>query len=634
MKLKNKIFHNYIPKNLFFLRRLVFSLCIMIIFFTILIINLYYLQIINFNNYSQESEKNRIKFIPIIANRGIIYDRNKVPVAINKKIYQMNLIIKKTKNLENTLKKLNSIIHFSEKEITLLKNKYNFNKNKNSIIIKKNISILDISRFLVNKYKFPEIIIKNYNQRYYPYGSLLTHTVGYVSKIQKNDLNKFNKEAKKLQYTLKSNIGKIGIERFYENILHGKTGYKIVEVNHVGKIIRELSKKLPQSGNDIIISIDIKLQQFIHKLLIGSRAAVIVTNPQNGEILAMVSTPSYDPNLFVEGISNKDFNNLLHDNNHPLINRVTQGVYPPASTIKPYIALSALSIGNIKENSTINDPGWWELPGSTKKYRDWKRSGHGIINITKALEESADTFFYQIAYDMGIERLSLWMKKFGYGHLTGIDLQEENKGNMPDKLWKIKRFKKSWYHGDTIPVGIGQGYWTATPIQMNKSLMILINNGIVQKPHLILSNNDLYDKFKNINSNYLKIEENIDIINAKYWEIVKNAMYGVANRVNGTLYKNFETAPYKIAAKSGTSQVYNLNTHLKYDEKNIPENLRDHKLIIAFAPYNKPHLAITIILEHGGLLKSNIGILTRKIFDYILLKNLNSINYKNNILIN
>ena len=470
---------------------------------------------------------------------------------------------------------------------------------------------VQVARFAVNQFRFPGIEVKGYQRRFYPYGSALTHVIGYVSKINDKDVERLDKEGILPNYAATHDIGKLGIERYYESTLHGKTGYEEVEVNNRGRVIRQLHEQPPQAGKDIYLTLDLSLQIYIEKLLSGSRAAVVVTDPRTGGILALVSNPSYDPNLFVDGISNKDYQGLLNDTNRPLINRATQGVYPPASTVKPYIAVSALSAGVITKNTSLFDPGWWQLPGSEKRYRDWKKWGHGRLNVTKALEESADTFFYQVAYDMGIDRLSSWMSKFGYGEYTGIDLSEERAGLMPTREWKQKRHKKPWYQGDTIPVGIGQGYWTATPIQMAKALMTLINDGTVKTPHLLQST-----RIDGVLVPY-KQEDSTQIgsINSGYWEIAKDGMYGVANRPNGTGRKFFEGTPYKAAAKSGTAQVYSYET---YNASKVAEHLRDHKLMVAFAPYENPTVSVAIILENGGAGPA-VGTITRQILDHILL---------------
>jgi penicillin-binding protein 2 len=470
------------------------------------------------------------------------------------------------------------------------------------------------ARFAVNQFNFPGVEVKGYQRRYYPYGSALTHVIGYVSKINDKDVERLDQEGILANYAATNDIGKLGIERYYENVLHGKTGYEEVEVNNRGRVIRQLHEQPPQAGKDIYLTLDLHLQTYIEQLLTGSRAAVVVTDPRDGGIRALVSNPSYDPNLFVDGISGKDYRGLLQNTDRPLINRATQGVYPPGSTVKPYIAVSALTNGTISRSFSLFDPGWWQLPGSDKRYRDWKKWGHGRVNVTKALEESVDTFFYQVAYDMGIDHLSEWMSKFGYGSLSGIDLSEERTGVMPTREWKLRRFKKPWYLGDTIPVGIGQGYWTATPIQMSKALMSLINDGSVRVPHLLYSTRDNGKLVPYQQPQHIQIGDPHN----GYWEVAKDGMYNVANGPTGTARKNFADAPYKIAAKSGTAQVYGLKTNEVYNAHKIPERLRDHKLMTAFAPYDKPSVAVVVVLENGGIGPA-VGTITRQILDHIML---------------
>lgn len=395
-----------------------------------------------------------------------------------------------------------------------------------------------------------------------------------------------------------------------------------MEVNSKNRIIKKLYSKKAESGSNIILTINIELQKYISNLLPEKiRAAIIVTDPRNSEIISMISHPSYNSNLFVEGITSKDFNNLINNNDRPLINRVSQGTYPPASTVKPYIAIAALSSKFINKNTFLYDPGWWKLPNYNKKYRDWKRSGHGYIDIIKSLEESSDTFFYRIAYDMGIDNIFYWMNKFGYGQSTGIDLYEEHPGHLPNREWKKKRFQLNWYQGDTIPIGIGQGYWTATPLQMNKAIVTLINNGVIRKPHLLLfyKNESKTYRFNNLTDNIFLFNE----INKKHWEIVKKGLYGVAHKKNGTSYKYFKNTSYKIAAKSGTAQIHNLKENEIYDSKKINKNLLDHKLLTAYAPYHDPTIAISIILENGGENKISIGNIILKIINFILLNKIN-----------
>ncbi|MFV9997890.1 MAG: peptidoglycan DD-transpeptidase MrdA [Arsenophonus endosymbiont of Dermacentor nuttalli] len=610
-KKKRTPFRDYTAESSLFIRRALIAFIIIVILISILIANLYHLQVIRHEDYQTRSNDNRIKLVPVPPSRGIIYDRNGIPLALNRTFYQLEVIPEKATNLEEVFAELRDVVDLTDDDIANFKKERKRSRRFTSIPLKTSLDEVQVARFAVNQYRFPGIEVKGYQRRYYPYGSALTHVIGYVAKINDKDIERLENDGLLKNYTATHDIGKLGIERYYENILHGKTGYEEVEINSRGKVIRQLHEQPPQAGKDIYLTIDLNLQVEIEKLLTTSRAAVVVTDPRNGEVLALVSTPSYDPNLFVNGISNKDYQALLNNPNRPLINRTTQGLYPPASTVKPFIAVAALSENVITANSTIFDPGWWQLPNSEKRYRDWKRWGHGRLNVVRAIIESADTFFYQLSYDMGIDRISDWMKKFGYGYYTGIDLAEERSGIMPTRAWKQKRYKKPWYQGDTIPVGIGQGYWTTTPIQMAKALMTLINDGTVKIPHLLYGT-----KLGNVMLPYEQKDHiQIGYIHSGFWELAKQGMYGVANAPNGTARRSFANTPYKAAVKSGTAQVFSYET---YNASKLAEHLRDHKLMIGFAPYQNPTVSIAIILENGGA-RPAVGDLVRSIFDYVLL---------------
>ncbi len=607
-------FRNFEAEEKLFARRALVAFALVVICFTILGVNLYRLQVRDHGYYQTRSNQNDIKMIPIAPTRGLIFDRNGIPLVHNVTWYDITLTPYKIDDMQATLKALTPIVDLTPDEIDAFTRALKQSSRYKPVVLKEELTDEEVARFSVNQYRFTGVSVETYQDREYPYGADLAHVVGYVSKINDRDVARLDKEGKWPNYAATHDIGKLGIESYYEDVLHGITGYEEVEVNNRGRVIRQLHEQSPQAGRDIWLTIDLKLQQYIETLLAGSRAAVVVSDPRTGEILAMVSTPSYDPNLFVDGISGKDYRGLLNDENRPLYNRAIQASYPPASTVKPYVAVSALSAGVINRNTSLFDPGWWQLPGSEKRYRDWKKWGHGRLNVTKSLEESADTFFYQVAYDMGIDRLSEWMNKFGYGHRTGIDLPQESAGNMPTRDWKMKRFKKPWYQGDTIPVGIGQGYWTATPLQMNKALMILINDGVVKVPHLLRATRE----GRTMVPWRQPPGEPIGDVHSGYWEIAKDGMYGVANRANGTAHKSFADAPYKIAAKSGTAQVFGLKENETYNAHKIAERLRDHKLMTAFAPYDKPRVAVTMILENGGAGPA-VGTVMRQILDHIML---------------
>ncbi|MEX6003034.1 peptidoglycan DD-transpeptidase MrdA [Providencia vermicola] len=611
MKNQRTPFRDHTAESMLFIRRALIAFGVIVLLTAVLVTNLYHIQVVRHEDYQTRSNDNRIKLVPIAPSRGIIYDRNGTQLALNSTFYQLEIVPEKVSDLQETLDKLRDVIGLTDEDIANFEKERKRSRRFTSIPLKTQLNEVQVARFAVNQYRFPGLEVKSYQRRSYPYGSALTHVIGYVAKINDKDVERLDKDGKLANYAASHDIGKLGIERYYEDVLHGKTGYEEVEVNSRGRVIRQLHEQPPQAGRDIYLTIDLELQIYIEKLLTTSRAAVVVTDPRNGEILALVSNPSYDSNLFVNGISNKDYQALLNNPDRPLINRTTQGLYPPASTVKPFISVAALSEKVITPSTTIFDPGWWQLPGSEKRYRDWKRWGHGKLNVVKSIIESADTFFYQVAYDMGIDRLSDWMSRFGFGDYTGIDLAEERAGIMPTREWKQKRYKKPWYQGDTIPVGIGQGYWTATPIQMSKALMTLINDGQVKTPHLLYGT-----KLGNAMVPYEDKEtKQIGDIHSGYWELAKQGMYGVANAPNGTGRRSFIGTPYKAAAKSGTAQVFSYET---YNASKLAEHLRDHKLMIAYAPYDKPTVAVAIILENGGAGPA-VGHIVRQIFDHVLL---------------
>lgn len=597
-----------------FICRVSIAFALVVICFGILIVNLYRLQIVDNSYYQQRSSQNDIKLLPIAPTRGIIFDRNNTPLVRNVTRYDIQLTPYKIANLKQTIAQLVPVVGLTPDDVNNFWHTLHENGRYKPVILKDALSDQAVAHFAVEQYRFPGVGIGTYQERDYPYGATLAHVVGYVSKINDNDDKRLSESGEAENYAADHDIGKQGIEGYYESLLHGKTGYQEVEVDNHGRIVRVIKQIPPVAGRNIWLTLDLPLQQFIEHQLSGQRAAVLVENPHTGAVLAMVSMPSYDPNPFVEGITGKAYAALLKDPDRPLINRATQGLYPPASTVKPYIAISALLKGVITPQTTFFSGATWTLPGTERKYRDWKKSGHGMLNVTRAIEESADTFFYQTAYMMGIDMIHDMLGKFGYGSYTGIDLHEEYQGLLPSREWKFRVHKKQWYQGDTISVGIGQGYWIATPIQMEKALVTLLNNGHVVIPHLMEKN-----ALGNEVSMYQPPEKQAQVgdPSSPYWALVRRAMFGMANDPNGTGYKYFHTAAYGIAAKSGTSQVFSLKENQVYNAKMIPMRLRDHIFYTAFAPYNDPQVAVTLILENGGDEGVTAAPIMRNILDYL-----------------
>ncbi|NVP01852.1 penicillin-binding protein 2, partial [Photobacterium damselae subsp. damselae] len=547
-------FRDHTAEVRLFGRRAIFSFAAIIILMGVLIGNLYHLQVQDYSAYKARSNDNRIKIIPVAPNRGRIFDRNGVLLAENVPIYSLDLYPSKIKDLKQTLAGLQKLLGITDEQIAAFYKEKRHTSHYKPVTLIEQMTETQVAEFSVNEFHYPGVDVDAYLERYYPYGAQLTHVLGYVAKINDRDIQRLKDEGVYSNYKATHTIGKLGVERYYESLLHGKSGYEKVEVDSRGRVVRTLSYVPPVSGKDIMLNIDLGLQEYANQLLTQQvkdpvtgkmvtkprRGSIVVLDPKDNSVLAMASSPSYDPNLFVHGISSKNYRALLNNPDHPLLNRATLGVYPPGSTVKPEIAVAALTTGVITPQTTYDFPGWWQIPNAktTRKFRDDVRWGHGRVNIYKAIEESVDTFFYQVAYDMGIDRLSTWMKKFGYGQPTGIDIREETNGNMPTREWKHARFKVPWYQGDTIPVGIGQGYWTATPMQIAKAASVIAESGVEHRPHLlkgIVEENDKVDDAEF--PDFPKV-----VAPKQNWQIAQEGMHLVT--VSGTARSIFKNVAY------------------------------------------------------------------------------------------
>ena len=591
-----------------------------VILMGLLVANMYNIQVNQFQDYQTRSNDNRIKVVPIAPNRGLIYDRNGVLLAENRPVFNLELTPEKIKDIDATIQELQTILEITPEQIERFHRERKRTRRFKSVPLLTQLNEKQVAVFSVNQYRFPGVEISATLKRYYPYGEVLTHVIGYVSRINDRDMQRLIREEKDANYQATRDIGKLGIEKYYEDLLHGTAGYQEVEVNSRGRVIRTLKYVPPVPGKDIVLNLDINLQLYVHQLLDGRRGSAIVLDPRDNGVLAMVSSPSYDPNAFVHGISGKAYRDLLNDKNRPLVNRTTLGIYPPASTIKPFMAVAALQEGVITPNTTRNDPGYWRIPNSdTRPFRDWLRWGHGRVDVIKSIEESVDTFYYQIAYDLGIDRISNWMMMFGFGDYTGIDIYEESKANMPTREWKMARHKTPWYKGDTIPVGIGQGYWTATPMQIAKATSVLVNEGAVTAPHLLKATIDNGGDFEEQeNSEYVTYPP-IQNVPDKYWNMAKEGMRLVNHGTKGTARRSFYNMDYQTAGKSGTAQVFGLGEDEEYNADEVAEHLRDHALFTGFAPFEDPEVVVSVVLENAGGGSSNGAPVARKIFDRVII---------------
>lgn len=594
-----------------FARRAFVGFVFVTLLVAVLLSNLYTIQVDDHQDYQTRSNDNRIKVIPIAPNRGLIYDRNGVLLAENKPVYNLEVIPEEVDDLDASLSALTQYIDISEQQKSDFTDDIKHNRRFKSQVLKARLTELEVARFSVNQHKFPGFSIEARLARYYPFADTLTHALGYVAKLNKKELAKLESEDQGTNYRATHDIGKLGIEKYYEQLLHGQVGSQRVEVNNRGRVIRTLSMTPPQPGHDLVLTLDIGLQQIAQHAFKDMRGAVVVMDAKDGGVLALYSNPSYDPNLFVHGISSKNYKALLNPD-RPLINRTTQGRYAPASTVKPHMAILALEEGLVTENTTIWDPGFFQIPNVDHKWRDWKRWGHGHVDVYKAIEESCDTYFYDTAYRLGITKISDFMAQFGFGDLTGIDIHEETTAILPSKEWKEARFKESWWRGDTISVGIGQGYWTATPMQIANALNILVNKGVNRPPHLVQVAKQ-ENQVVQINN-----EEKPPVIlkDPKHWQIALDAMHNTVKKVTGTAHKAFKGVNYDPAGKTGTAQLVSIAQGERYDAKSLKERHRDNAIYVGFAPYDDPQIVVSIVVENTGGGSTVAAPIARQLMDY------------------
>ena len=608
---KRNSIRNHGAESELVMRRTIVTFIAILFAIGILITNLFYLQISSFNSYKTRSNDNRISVQTIPPTRGLIYDRNGILLAENQSVYSLQVIVRNTRHLQDDIKKLTSLLSLTKDELSQFKHNNRRSRSFKPITIREQLSPDDVALFTVNRHHFKAFSIHASFKRYYPYGETFTHVLGYIAKINSNDLKKIKERGEEVRYRGTKYIGKLGIERYYEDTLHGQPGQRQVEVDSWGKVIRTLNFTPPVPGKNIKLNIDINLQLKAQSLLAGMRGSIILMEAKTGAVLSLVSAPTYNPNLFVSGISQKQYKGLLDSRNRPLINRATQGRYPPASTIKPQMALLALNEEVITEETQIQDPGWWIVPNSKRRFRDWKRWGHGLVDVFHAIEQSCDTFFYDTSYKLGIDRIEPYMRLFGFGEYSGLDIAEETKAIMPSRTWKQKRFKKPWYDGDTISVGIGQGYWTVTPIQLTKATATLATRGYSIEPHLLHTISSAKTSF----TPKYDPKRIINLEDEHYWDIALKAMHGVTSKKSGTAHKAFANTAYTVAGKSGTAQVINIKDNEFYDADKISERHRDNAMFVAFAPFETPEVVATVVLENAGGGSSHAAPIVRQLLD-------------------
>ena len=587
-----------------FKQRLNFIFGLIIFIFLVLLIKFFYLQIIQFNLYSSLSTSNRIKIIPIPAIRGQILDRNGEILAANKLIYTLEIDPEMKLDLNKIKNQLSDIVEITKYDIKKYNKIFKESYYSSTLPIKTNLSTIEVAKFVANNYKYPNIILKHKFSRSYPKEKSGAHFIGYINRINKKNIKKLKKSNNYKSYMGLDHIGQTGIEFFYENKLHGFPGYKKIEVDANNKVIRTIETVEPKHGKDIILSVDYKIQKVAEKAFGSYKGAMVAMNPKNGEVIAYVSQPTFNPNLFTNGIDEINWKRLNSSIHKPLLDRVVSGLYPPGSTIKPFVAFAALENNVRNPPFSIQDKGFFIMPNSSKIFKDWKKGGHGEVDIIKAIAVSCDTFFYGLGIELGIPKLNNMLRKFGFGDKTNIDIPNEKKGLIASPKWKKNKYKKKWYQGETAITAIGQGYTQTTPIQLALATTKLINPNNIIQPYLFQ---------QNISPKYMKKElENIK--ENKNLSLVKEGM-SLVTKEGGTAAFIGRTTDYNVSAKTGTAQVFGLKEGQVYNEATLPDRLKDHALFIAFAPSENPELVIAIVIENGGHGGSTAGPIAKKVFD-------------------
>jgi penicillin-binding protein 2 len=604
-------------------RRIIAATIVMFMCLGALATRLVYLQVFRHDYFSDLSQGNRIRIDPIPPPRGLILDRNGVPLALNRPAFQLELTREQTPDVDAALAKLVRVGLLAAEDVERTRHMIMARRSFDAVPIKLQLSEEELARFAVNRPDLQGIEVRPRLTRYYPNVGTAVHALGYVAAISEQDMDRIDVA----NYSGTTLIGKNGVERSYEDRLHGQTGYQQLLVNAQGRRVervgvkqQELERKEPIAGGDLYLSIDLSVQKAAEDALVGKRGAVVAIDPSNGDLIAFASTPTFDPNGFVRGLTVPEYRALTDNIDIPLYDRALRGVYPPGSTIKPFVALAALQYGVMAPETTHYCRGYWQFPGSSHRYRDWKKGGHGTVNMHTAIVQSCDTYFYGVANLLGIDRLHDFLTDLGFGEKTGIDILGERTGLVPSTAWKKNTFKQKslqvWFPGETVIAGIGQGYMLFTPLQLASAAATVATRGQRFAPRLVRSVRDsVTGKVTDLAPQPLPP---VKLNEPKNWDVIVAGMIGVTNEGGGTAHAAQAGAPYKIAGKTGTAQVFSIGQNEKYKESEVEERLRDHGLFIAFAPAEAPKLAVAVVVENGRH-GSVAALVARKVLDAYLL---------------
>jgi penicillin-binding protein 2 len=599
----------------YFRRRLMVAGALVVVAFAGLFARFFYLQVVQHAHFQTLAETNRIAIVPIVPNRGVITDRNGIVLAQSYSAYTLEVTPSRVRNLDQTIDQLAEIVDVQPRDRKRFKKLLEESKNFESLPLRTRLTDQEVARFAVNRYRFPGVEIKARLFRQYPFGALASHVVGYIGRITDKDLERIADWDDTANYKGTDYIGKVGVELSYERELHGITGVEDVEVDAGGRAVRTLSRTPPVSGNNLRLSLDIKLQQAAEAAFGDRRGALVAIDPTSGDVLAFVSKPGFDPNLFVDGIDPANWQELNESPDKPLLNRPLRGAYPPGSTIKPFLAMSALNSGKRTPQQAIFDRGFFQIPGQAHVFRDDKPGGHGTVDMYRSIVVSCDTYYYQLASETDIDETARFLSAFGFGAKTGIDIEGELTGTLPSRAWKRQRFPKDakWYLGDSISAGIGQGYNAFTPMQLAHAIAMIANDGVGYTPHLVKSVQDV--RTGAVREIAAQPSSRLDI-KPEYLAFIKHALQGVNKE--GTSAAAFKDARYPSAGKTGTAQVFSLKGE-KYSEHKLDERLRDHAWFMAYAPADQPRIAVAVLVENGGFGAQAAAPIARKVFDYYLL---------------
>ena len=596
-------------------RRILVAAAVIALLFLLLLLRVGYLQVEQHAHYTTLSRHNRVKLAPIPPIRGMIFSRDNVLLADNKPSFTLEIVPEKAPDLELLIEQLGELARIDATDIRRFRNRLRRMRRFQAVPLRFNLSVEEAARISVNQHRLPGADVVAGLSRYYPRSANLSHALGYVSMIDEAEFERLDKS----NYRGTRHIGKIGVEKAYEHVLHGQVGYQQVEINARGRIIRVLDRASPVPGKNIHLTLHSGLQDRAVKELRGKRGAIVAIEPRTGGILTSVSSPGYDPNLFVNGIDSKSYNAFLQSADTPLLNRFAQGKYPPGSTVKPFLGLAALERGARESGQPTQCRGWYSLEGRDHRYRDWKKEGHGETALVKAITESCDVYFYELANDMGVEAITASLAGFGFGRATGLDIGGEAAGLLPSPEWKRKRTGEPWYPGETLILGIGQGPTLVTPMQLAAATAMLANRGKIYQPHLLDEIRDpetgaVVDSFEP------RLQGEIVLRREAHWDEIIHAMHQVVQGRGGTALGSGGGAKYRFAGKTGTAQVITIAQDQEYDPETLPEELRDHALFIGFAPLRQPEIAIAIIVENGGNGSVGAAPIARRLLDYYLLR--------------